>query len=125
MNEAIQIAQQKADKSAEQNRNQYNRKAHGNDIVIGDRIILGNFSEKGGAGKLRAHWVNAIYVVVGKEDAYQSIISNQKIVKVPVQQKSIATSLCLVIFCQPPLKLETTKFITKFHKIKACSQIQM
>ena len=106
-------------------RNQYNRKAHGNDIVIGDRIILGNFSEKGGAGKLRAHWVNAIYVVVGKEDAYQSIISNQKIVKVPVQQKSIATSLCLVIFCHPPLKLETAKFITKFHKIKACSQIQM
>ena len=40
MNEAIQIAQQKADKSAEQNRNLYNRKVHGNDIVIGDRVLL-------------------------------------------------------------------------------------
>ena len=40
MNEAIQMAQQKADKSAEQNRNQYNRKVHGNDIVIGGRVLL-------------------------------------------------------------------------------------
>ena len=40
MNEAIQIAQQKANKSAEQNRNQYNRKVYENDLVIGDRILL-------------------------------------------------------------------------------------
>ena len=50
MNEAIQIAQQKADKSAELNRNQYNRKVHGNYIVIGDRALLRNFSERGGTG---------------------------------------------------------------------------
>ena len=40
MNEAIQMAQQKADKLAEQNRNQHNRKVHGNDIVIGGRVLL-------------------------------------------------------------------------------------
>ena len=40
MNEAIQIAQQKANKSAEQNRNQYNRKVYENDLVIGDRVLL-------------------------------------------------------------------------------------
>ena len=40
MNETIQIAQQKANKSAEQNRNQYNRKVYENDLVIGDRILL-------------------------------------------------------------------------------------
>ena len=50
MNEAIQIAQQKADKSAELNRNQYNRKVHGNYIVIGDRALLRNFLERGGTG---------------------------------------------------------------------------
>ena len=52
MNEDIQISQQKADKSAEQNRNQYNRKVHVNDIVIGDRILLRNFSDRGGTGKM-------------------------------------------------------------------------
>ena len=56
MNEAIQIAQQKAKKSAEHYKNQYNRKVHGNDIVIGDRVLLQNFLERGGTGKLRAHW---------------------------------------------------------------------
>ena len=55
MNETIQIAQQKANKSDEQNRNQYNRKVHGNDIVIGERVLLQNFSGRGGTGKLRAH----------------------------------------------------------------------
>ena len=52
MNEFIQIAQQKVDKSAEQNKNQYNRKIHGNDIVIGDKVLLRNSSERGGIGKL-------------------------------------------------------------------------
>ena len=48
------------------NRNQYNRKVHGNEIE--DRVLLQNFSERGGTGKLRAHWENTIYVVVVKED---------------------------------------------------------
>ena len=39
MNEAIQIVQRKADRSAEQNRNQFNRKFHGNDIITGDRVL--------------------------------------------------------------------------------------
>ena len=68
MNEAIQIAQQKANKAAEQNRHQYDKKIHGDDIVVGDRVLLRNFSEKGGTGTLRALWENTIYVVVGKED---------------------------------------------------------
>ena len=43
MNEAIQIAQRKADKSAEQNRNQFNRKFHGNDIITRDRVLCKTF----------------------------------------------------------------------------------
>ena len=43
MNEAIQIAQRKADKSAEQNRNQFNRKFHGNDIITRDRVLYKTF----------------------------------------------------------------------------------
>ena len=50
INETIKIAQQKADKSAEQNRNQFYRKVHGNDN--GD-VLLRNFSEREGTGKLQ------------------------------------------------------------------------
>ena len=56
------------DNSAEQNRNQYNRKVYGNYIVIWDKVLLQNFSERGGTDKLRAHCENRIYVDVGKED---------------------------------------------------------
>ena len=68
MNEVRKIAQQKADKSPEQNGNEYNKTLHGNHLVIGDRVLLRNFSERGATGKLRAHRKNTIYVVVGKED---------------------------------------------------------
>ena len=66
MNVAIQTPQEKANKSAEQNRNQYKRKVHRNDIVIGDRVLLQNFAERRGTGKLGAHWENTNYVVAGK-----------------------------------------------------------
>ena len=52
MNEAIQIAQQMANKSAEQNRDQYNKKVHGNDIVIGESTFAELFGE-------RRHWQTA------------------------------------------------------------------
>ena len=52
MYEAIQIAQQKAKQSAEQNRNQFNSTVHGNDIVLGDRVLLRNVLE-------RRHWKTA------------------------------------------------------------------
>ena len=68
MNEAIQIAQQKAKNSANQNTNQYNRKVNGNDIVARDRVLLQNFSEIGDTGKLQTHSENTIYLIAGKED---------------------------------------------------------
>ena len=49
MNEAIRIAQQKTNKSAEQNRDQYNKKVHGNDIVIEESTFAELFRE-------RRHW---------------------------------------------------------------------
>ena len=52
MNEAIQIAQQKTNKSAEQNRDQYNKTVHGNDIVIGESTFAAHFGE-------RRHWQTA------------------------------------------------------------------
>ena len=122
MNEAIQIAQQKAKKSAEQNKNQYNRKVHGNDIVIGDRVLLQNFSERGGTGKLRAHWENTIYVVVGKEDNLP--VYNIK----PENSKGTITKKVHRNIIMPSNFLPSTPKINNKnynHKIKAYSQIQM
>ena len=124
MNEAIQIAQQKANKSAEQNRNQYNEKVHGNYIVNGDRVLSQNSSETGDTGKLQAHWENTIYLVVGKEGNLTVRNIKRESSEGTSTKRSIATSLYLAIFCHPRLKLTETKIITKFHKIKAHSQIQ-
>ena len=124
-NQAIQIVQQKANKSAEQKRNQYNRKVHGNGIVIGDRVILQNFSERGGTGKLQAHWESIIYVVVGKKDNLP--VYNIK----PEKSKGTTTKKvhrniimpCNLLPSTP--KINNSKNYKKFHKIKAYSQIQM
>ena len=68
MNEAIQIAQQKEKNSANQNRNQYNRKVNGNDIAASDRVLFQNFSEIGDTGKLQTQSENTSYEIAGKED---------------------------------------------------------
>ena len=67
-NEATQTAQQKEDKSAEKNRNQYNWKVPGNDIVTEGKVLLQYILEKDSTGKLRAHWESTIYRVVRKEE---------------------------------------------------------
>ena len=46
MNEVRKIAQQNANKSPEQNGNEYNKTLHGNHLVIRDRVLLRNFSER-------------------------------------------------------------------------------
>ena len=74
---------------------------------------------------MRAHWENTIYVVVGKKDNLPVYKIKSENSKGTGTKKSITTSLSLVIFCQLHLKLTTTKIITKFHKIKAYSQIQI
>ena len=77
-----------------------------------------NFSERGGTEKLRAHWENPIYVVVGKEDNLPVYHIKPENSKGTSTKKSIAISLSLVIFCHPHLKLTTTKIIKKISQDK-------
>ena len=65
MKSAIQIA----GKNAENMRNNvktYNQQVRGVKIKAGDKVLLRNF-EKGGAGKMRTHFENTIYVVRERE----------------------------------------------------------
>ena len=95
MNEVRKIAQQNANKSPEQNGNEYNKTLHGNHLVIRDRVLLRNFSEREGTGKLRAHRRNTIYVVVGKEDNLPVYNIKPENSEGTSRKKFIATSSCL------------------------------
>ena len=63
MKQAFDVVRRRAEKSAEVGKRGYDRKVHGADIEVGDRVLVRN-REKGGTGKLRTHWENRIYVVV-------------------------------------------------------------
>ena len=67
MTQAFQIASQHSKKSAQYNQKYYDRKVHGVDIVVGDRVLLRNHREKGGTGKLKTYWEDVVYVVIDKD----------------------------------------------------------
>ena len=68
MQQAIDIANKNAGKARRLNKRTYDRKLYGNDIDVGDRVLLRNNSERGGTGKLKAHWEDIIYIVTKKAD---------------------------------------------------------
>ena len=67
MNQAFRIVREKAKNQGERNRKYYNRKIHGVDIEVGDRVLLKNHA-KGGTGKLRNYWEERVYIVVAKDE---------------------------------------------------------
>ena len=62
MESAIQIAGKNTEKMRNANEKSYNQKVRGAEIKVGDKVLLRN-CEKGGTGKMRAHFENTIYVV--------------------------------------------------------------
>ena len=66
MNQAFEIVKNHSRESGERNRKYYNKKVHGVDIEVGDRVLLRNHKERGGTGKLRNYWEDVIYVVIEK-----------------------------------------------------------
>ena len=66
MNQAFEIVKTHSRESGERNRKYYNKKVHGVEIEVGDRVLLRNNTERGGTGKLRNYWEEVIYVVIEK-----------------------------------------------------------
>ena len=111
MNTAIKISPEKAKISAKQSCHQYNKKNYGNDVTAGDRVLLRNFSERGGTGKLRSHWEDTIYAVIEKIDKLPFFI--EKIEKFPVFIDKPKNSIS-----------STTKMFIKITSCHAISQQQ-
>ena len=63
MNQAFDIVRKNKEAAGKKNKVQYDRKARGNEIKTGDRVLTRN-REQGGTGKLRSFWEEKVYKVV-------------------------------------------------------------
>ncbi|KAK7907779.1 hypothetical protein WMY93_016391 [Mugilogobius chulae] len=67
MREAYQIASKAAQKEASRGKHYYDKKTHGVQLHPGNRVLLRNFKERGGPGKLRSYWEDVVYVIVAQK----------------------------------------------------------
>ena len=63
MRRAYDLASRNTQKSSARSKVYYDKKASAAVLLPGDRVLVGNLSERGGPGKLRSHWEEQIYVV--------------------------------------------------------------
>ena len=68
MEQAYKTASQQACNKQSQGKQQFDKKAHYSDLKINDRVLVRNLLEKGGPGKIRAHWEDKVHIVVGQAD---------------------------------------------------------
>ena len=66
MMKAFDVARTNIGKSAQYNKKYFDKKANAVEIDIGDAVLVKNDREKGGTGKLKSWWVEAIFKVVEK-----------------------------------------------------------
>lgn len=67
MAEAYEIASRHADKSADRGKKQYDKRIYGPELQVGSRVLVRNFIERGGPGKLRSYWEDEVYVIRGRK----------------------------------------------------------
>ena len=66
MNQAFEIANRNAGNSRDRNKMYYDKKVHGVDINVRDRVLLRN-RQKGGTRKLKSYWEDTVYLVTAKD----------------------------------------------------------
>ena len=67
MKEAYKIASQRSDAAGQTTKRHFDKKAHYSDLNPSDRVLVRNLSERGGPGKIRAHWEDKVHVVVRRK----------------------------------------------------------
>ena len=67
MKDAYNIASKHINTIQSSGKKQYNQRVYGEDIGVGDRVLLKNVSERGGTGKLRSFWEETVYKIMEKK----------------------------------------------------------
>ena len=74
---AYKSANENIEKAANYNKTNYDKKVHGNELKVEDKVLIRNMREKGGTGKLRSHWERQVFKIIKKkEDLPVYIIKN-------------------------------------------------
>ena len=68
MKKAYEVVRNNIRKSAGYNKKSYDKKAKAVEIKVGDMVLVRNYREKGGTGKLKSYWQESIFKVLEVED---------------------------------------------------------
>ena len=88
MREAYLLADTKMKKSGAYNKKYYDKKAKAVEIEEGDKVLVRNVREKGGTGKLKSYWEEAIFTVVEKR-------GELPVFKIKNEKKIVQITRCL------------------------------
>lgn len=67
MQEAYRLASKTAEKEQTRAKKHYDRKTYGVELQPGCRVLVRNFRDRGGPGKLRSYWEEQVYVVTERK----------------------------------------------------------
>ena len=77
MRRTYEIACKKAGNAGLKGKQQYDRIARSVALTPGDRVLVKNFKERGGPGKLRSYWEDTVHIVVGRMNSHSPVYEIQ------------------------------------------------
>ncbi|XP_066535292.1 uncharacterized protein [Hoplias malabaricus] len=63
----VTVWKQTANKCAARGKNHYDKKVHGRDLQLGDRVLIRNLTPRGSPGKIQSYWEDQVYLVKGRK----------------------------------------------------------
>ena len=114
MKEAHRIAAEKAGQCAARGRDRFNEKARSSDLQPGDRVLIRNFDERGGPGKLRAFWEDKIHIIKTEKD--QTVLFMKLLLRMELVElvRYIKIYYYLVLVCH--MKLQNKSKLNQLRK---------
>ena len=127
MKEAMELARANMDKSADYNKRYHDKKAKIVEVNVGDKVLVRNYREKGGTGKLKSFWEEAIFVVTEKRDGLPVYkvknIKKEKDVRVVHRNKIMkCEELPLDVFDEPQEPKKSKKVVAKKKSEKTANR---